>query len=132
MVLHVGAAESAVVVSLNDAFVGLSKDSHLAAEFDLTHRLRAGSNDLELRVVKWSDASHLEDQDQWWHGGITRSVYLYPTGSIYLADVRLETCLAADLRSASVEATVLLGGTDELPSGWSVELALPGLGARRA
>ena len=27
---------------------------------------------VRLTVVKWSDASHIEDQDQWWHGGITR------------------------------------------------------------
>ena len=39
-----------------------------------------GPNTLRLRVVKWSDATFVEDQDQWWHGGITRSVYLYATG----------------------------------------------------
>lgn len=42
--------------------------------------LRHGSNTLRLTVVKWSDATFVEDQDQWWHGGITRSVYLYVTG----------------------------------------------------
>ena len=36
IVLHVGAAESLLVVHLNGTEVGLSKDLHLAAEFDLT------------------------------------------------------------------------------------------------
>ena len=42
---------------------------------------RPGTNTLTLRVVKWSDATFVEDQDQWWHGGITRSVFLYATGA---------------------------------------------------
>ena len=96
VVLHVGAAESVLVVEVNGALVGLSKDSHLAAEFDVTSFVRPGENTLRLRVVKWSDASFIEDQDQWWHGGITRSVFLYGTPRTYLADVRLDAGLADD------------------------------------
>src|SRR4029450_9604706 len=88
VILHVGAAESVLLVTLNGIDIGVSKDSHLAAEFDVTRAVRAGSNDLSLRVVKWSDATYVEDQDQWWHGGITRSVFLYATGGIHLAAVR--------------------------------------------
>ena len=80
VVLHVGAAESVLIVTLNGVEVGIGKDSHLASEFDLTDRLAPGSHTLTLRVVKWSDATFVEDQDQWWHGGITRSVFLYATG----------------------------------------------------
>ena len=46
IVLHVGAAESVLIVSLNGDEVGTGKDSHLASEFDLTDRLRPGSNTL--------------------------------------------------------------------------------------
>ena len=75
-ILHVGAVESVLIVHLNGHLVGLSKDSHLAAEFDITPHVVVGqANTLTLRVIKWSDASYIEDQDQWWHGGITRSVY---------------------------------------------------------
>ena len=42
VVLHVGAAESVLIVELDGAEVGVSKDSHLAAEFDLTDVVRAG------------------------------------------------------------------------------------------
>ena len=93
VVLHVGAAESVLLVSLNGDEFGVGKDSHLASEFDLTDRLRPGANTLTLRVVKWSDATYVEDQDQWWHGGITRSVFLYATRDVYLADVRVDAGL---------------------------------------
>ena len=79
IVLHVGAAESVLIVSLNGEEIGVGKDSHLASEFDITDRLEPGANTLTLRVVKWSDSTYVEDQDQWWHGGISRPVYLYAT-----------------------------------------------------
>ena len=97
VVLHVGAAESVLLVALNGEQVGVSKDSHLAAEFDLTALVRPGENTLRLTVVKWSDATYLEDQDQWWHGGITRSVFLYATDRAHLADIRADAGLADDL-----------------------------------
>ena len=43
IVLHVGAAESVLIVTLNGDEVGVGKDSHLASEFDLTDRLRPGT-----------------------------------------------------------------------------------------
>ena len=42
------------------------------------------------RVVKWSDATYVEDQDQWWHGGISRPVFLYATRDVHLADIRAD------------------------------------------
>ena len=71
VVLHVGAAESVLIATVNGHEVGISKDSHLAAEFDVTSVVRPRANTISLRVVKWSDATYVEDQDQWWHGGIT-------------------------------------------------------------
>ena len=56
------------------------------------------SHTVRLTVVKWSDASHIEDQDQWWHGGITRPVLLYATDPLYLADVTVRTRLDGELR----------------------------------
>src|SRR4029079_12632625 len=125
VVLHVGAAESVLIVTVNGEDVGLSKDSHLAAEFDISSFVRPGKNTLNLRVVKWSDATYVEDQDQWWHGGITRPVFLYATRDIYLADVRVDAGLADDLTTGTLDLAVTLGypGRD-LPPGWSVEANL--------
>ncbi|MHB8460018.1 MAG: glycoside hydrolase family 2 TIM barrel-domain containing protein [Candidatus Limnocylindrales bacterium] len=122
IVLHVGAAESLLVVTLNGRDVGLSKDSHLAAEFDVSDRVRPGRNTLRLRVVKWSDATFIEDQDQWWHGGITRSVYLYATAPVHLADLAVTTGLADDLATGTIDVRAVVGfpGGRAEP-GWSLE-----------
>ncbi len=128
VVLHVGAAESVLLVALNGSPVGVSKDSHLAAEFDLTPWLAAGENTLRLTVVKWSDASYVEDQDQWWHGGISRSVHLYATHPVHLADIRADAGLADDLSTGTLGLTVdvSFGGRDPEP-GWTVEARVEGL-----
>jgi beta-galactosidase len=122
IVLHVGAAESVLVVGVNGMSAGLSKDSHLAAEFDVTSLVRPGSNTVRLRVVKWSDASFVEDQDQWWHGGITRPVFLYATAAVHLADVRLEAGLADDLTTGTLRATIDVAFPDALEPGWRVSV----------
>ena len=130
VVLHVGAAESVLIVTLNGDEVGIGKDSHLASEFDLTDRLRPGANTLNLRVVKWSDATYVEDQDQWWHGGITRPVFLYATEPVHLADIRIDAGLADDLTTGTLDLAVMVGfpGRD-LDPGWTVEATLSGAGA---
>ena len=121
IVLHVGAAESVLLVEVNGRQIGFSKDSHLAAEFDLSGVVQPGPNTIRLTVVKWSDATYIEDQDQWWHGGITRSVYLYATGRPYLADLVAGGGLAADGTTGTLglEVTIDWAGT-ERADGWSV------------
>ena len=53
------------------------------------HRPRRprGVEQVLAAVVRWSDASFVEDQDQWWHAGISREVLLYTTGTTHIADV---------------------------------------------
>ena len=124
IVLQVGAAESVLLVHVDGRPVGLSKDSHLAAEFDLTGLVTPGSSStLRLTVVKWSDASHIEDQDQWWHGGLTRSVLLYATDPLHLADVTVRAAYSGELR---VDCQVRDRG-GALPEGWYVSGDLDGL-----
>ena len=128
IVLHVGAAESVLIVSIDGHEFGISKDSHLAAEFDITEVAEPGPHRLTLRVVKWSDATYVEDQDQWWHGGITRSVFLYETGPVHLADVEARAGLAADGRTGTLRLTVDVGFAGVPPeSAWQVEARMPGL-----
>jgi beta-galactosidase len=125
IVLHVGAAESVLIAVVNGHEVGISKDSHLAAEFEVTDLVRPGQNAVSLRVVKWSDATYIEDQDQWWHGGITRSVYLYATPRVHFADLRVNAGLTDDLATGTFEllADVDFGGTEAEP-GWTVKARL--------
>ncbi|HVM65027.1 MAG TPA: glycoside hydrolase family 2 TIM barrel-domain containing protein, partial [Acidimicrobiales bacterium] len=127
VVLHVGAAESVLIVALNGEEVGVGKDSHLAQEYDLTDLLAAGENTLRLTVVKWSDASFIEDQDQWWHGGITRPVYLYATGATYLADVQIDAGLEPDNATGTLALEVHVGWREGYRApGWRVEARLEG------
>ena len=128
IVLHVGAAESVVIVELNGIEIGVGKDSHLASEFDLTQAVADGPNRLRLIVVKWSDASFVEDQDQWWHGGITRSVSLYATPRTYLADVRAIGGLTDDLVTGTLDLRVDVAFADGVfEPGWRVECVVEGL-----
>jgi len=69
-------ADSALMVWLNGAFVGFSKDSRLPAEFEVTHLVQPRCNVLGVMVVRWSDGSYLEDQDMWRLSGLHRHVRL--------------------------------------------------------
>jgi beta-galactosidase len=86
-ILHIGGFESLVLVWLNSQFVGMGKDSRLPSEFDLSPFLVPGSNDLALMVVKWSDASWIEDQDHWRHGGLHRSLFVEARAKTRIEDM---------------------------------------------
>ena len=89
VVLHVGGAESVLYVDVDGAYVGMGTDTRLPQEFDLTDLVTPGSAcELTLTVVRWSAATYLEDQDHWYHAGLHRSVLLYSTPPVHIADVR--------------------------------------------
>ncbi|MBB2914352.1 beta-galactosidase [Streptosporangium becharense] len=124
-ILHVGAAEGHLSVTVNGRAVGTSTDSHLAAEFDVTDAVTEGSNTIELRVAKWSAATYLEDQDHWWQSGLSRSVFLYTVPEVHLADV----AVVADYEAGhgSLEVTVATVGLDHLhETGWSARIEVLG------
>jgi len=91
LVLRFDGVESAFRVWWNGHEVGVGKGSRLAHEFDVTEFASVGENVLAVRVHQWSDASYVEDQDQWWLPGIFRDVSLsaLPLGGI--DDVWLRT-----------------------------------------
>ena len=84
VVLSIGGFESVAILSINGREVGVAKDSHLASEFDITDFINGGSNRVQIKVIKWSDSSFIEDQDQWWHGGISRSIKLFATEDVFI------------------------------------------------
>jgi beta-galactosidase len=87
LVLSFGAVTSTFSVWVNGEFVGVGKDSRLPSEFDVSETAHSGENSLAVQVVKWSDASYVEDQDQWWQAGVNRSVTLYATAPTYIEHV---------------------------------------------
>ena len=109
-ILHFGGAESVLLVWVNGVAVGLSKDSRLAAEFDITEHIKPGRNNhLAAMVIRWSDASYVEDQDQWWQAGIHREVAIYSTQSTFIADVHPVANLAPGNTSGNLDVRVDLG-----------------------
>ena len=105
--LHVGGAESFLEAWCNGSRLGFSKDTRLPSEFDLTPCVRGGANLLAFMVIRYSDASYIEDQDQWWYGGIYRSVYLY----LHRLRLYRRRRRAPSSRLGSVEVAVKLGFT---------------------
>ena len=114
IVLQVGGYESVAVVYVNGEAVGLSKDSRLAAEFDVTQFVQSGNNVLRIDVVKWSDATFIEDQDQWWHGGITRSIKLYATNKVFIERFKSVAGLEKDGTTGTLSIEADLGSLDDL------------------
>ena len=96
VVLHFGAFEGVLYVLVNGQPVGLAKDSKTPAEFDISELVRHDApNELHAVVVRWSDASFIEDQDQWWHAGLSRSISICsPT----VRDLDIRASLDEDLR----------------------------------
>ncbi|MEL7283016.1 MAG: glycoside hydrolase family 2 TIM barrel-domain containing protein [Pseudomonadota bacterium] len=90
-VLHIGGFESLAMVWCNGAFIGLAKDSRLPSEFDLSSAVRAGANDLAIMVLRWCDATWIEDQDHWNHGGLHRSVWIETRGQTHIRDLVVDT-----------------------------------------
>lgn len=100
IVLCFDGVDSAFYLWVNGKGVGFSKDSRLPAEFDVTEAVREGENVLAVMVIRWSDGSYLEAQDQWWMAGIHRDVFLYSTPKAYIGDFFARTDLDADLGGA--------------------------------
>ena len=109
VVLHLGGFESVAVITVNGVEVGMTKDSRLAAEFDITSVVKRDRNVMRIAVTKWSDATYIEDQDQWWHGGITRSVKLYATEQVFIEKFATTAGLKADGTTGTLKVEAIIG-----------------------
>jgi beta-galactosidase len=122
IVLHFGGAESVLCVWVNGQPVGVAKDTRLPSEFDITPFVRAGhENVLAAVCIKWSDATYIEDQDQWWMGGIYRDVFVYSTEESFIHDVFAVASLEDDFQSGVLKLTAKLGFVAEPQTGYSFE-----------
>ncbi len=126
VVIHFGGAESVLYLYANGQPVGMSKDSRLPSEFDLTPFVTCGQDNIVVAVVvKWSDATFVEDQDQWWMGGLHREVYLYSTArEAWLVDVFAEGKLENDYTDGRLQLKVKTGFARQPEEGWQVEAQL--------
>ena len=135
VVLRVGAAESVLGAFVDGRCVGVGTDSRLPNEFDITSHVRAGRRStIVLVVVRWSASTWVEDQDQWWHGGVQRSVTLYSTAPSHLATVKALPGLVGpdDVGGpiGTLDLEMVVDGPARRERGWKVHATVESLGAR--
>ncbi|MFC7879922.1 glycoside hydrolase family 2 TIM barrel-domain containing protein, partial [Isoptericola sp. NPDC057391] len=123
VLLRFDGVESFFTVWVNGVEIGSASGSRLAHEYDVTDAVLPGANTVAVRVVQWSAASYLEDQDQWWLPGIFRDVTLLhrPVGA--LDDVWLD----ADYDPATAQG-VLVPEVRADAAAFPVRLRVPELG----
>ena len=125
IIIHFGGAESVLTVWINGTAVGLSKDTRLPSEFDITDYVKFGeTNVVSVVCVKWSDASYVEDQDQWWMGGLHRDIFLYSTAKVFIEDVFAVGNLDDDYRHGKLKVSADIGFQSHRAKDWHFEIHL--------
>jgi beta-galactosidase len=119
---------SAAYVWINGSFVGYTQDSMIGAEFDITDYVRVGENVVAVEVLRWSDGTYLEDQDQWWLSGIFRDVSLLSYPQTYIQDFAIRTPLrfghGTHLESAALEIDVDVASITEFDQAKDLDACL--------
>jgi len=79
-------------------------------------------------VIRWSDATWIEDQDHWWHAGLHRSVHLEARGRTRIDDLRIEADYDSDRGTGSLR---VIGQLNVPPAAHTLRVVLETLGGRR-
>ena len=95
--LNLCGSKSGTYVYVNGQEVGYSEDSKSLARYHITDYLKEGSNQLVLRIYRYTAASYLEDQDFWRLSGLERDVYLSSEKQDNDFDFSVVSTLADDL-----------------------------------
>ena len=123
-VIHFDGVESMYYLYVNGTQVGMSKDSRTQTEFDISNFLTEGQNSLTVKVIRWSDGSHVEDQDHWWMAGIYRDVYLYSTDEVYIQDIFARGDLDDNYKNGTLNVQATIGCIDKRLDRYSFDLEL--------
>ncbi|ARN56234.1 glycoside hydrolase family 2 TIM barrel-domain containing protein [Sedimentisphaera salicampi] len=97
---------SAFYLWVNGEKVGFSQGSMTPAEFNITHLLKSGENTIAAEVYRWSDASYIEDADQWRMSGIFRDVFLSAMPKVHIRDFFVTAELDDDYRNAKLNVNM--------------------------
>ena len=123
-VLVLEGVENCCYVFCNGHTIGFNKDSRLPAEFDLTPFLVPGENLIALMILRFSDASYIEDQDQWWHAGVHRPIRLSRRPWVNLRDIHAKPIFDPSDQSARLDLSIALSASGRGALGHSVSAAL--------
>jgi len=113
--LHFDGVKSAFYVWVNGENIGYSEGSATPAEFNITQFLNKDENRIEVKVIRWSDGSYLEDQDAWRLSGIYRDVYLFATPNLHVRDIFVHTIFDKNYQNAHLKVKAYVENYDENP-----------------
>lgn len=131
-ILHVGGAESVHMVYVNGVFVGYGTDSRLPSEYDISHAVHKGANELAILVCRYSAQSHVEDQDQWWMAGLHREVFLRSHNHIAVDDVTVRAGVATSgAGTLDIDVNVSVPVHQRLERGWMMRAQLETLDGKK-
>ncbi|TBN06858.1 DUF4981 domain-containing protein [Hyunsoonleella flava] len=111
--LHFAGVSGAMYVYINGEFVGYNEGSKTPAEFNITEFITSGENQIAVQVLRWSDASYIEDQDFWRISGIERDVYLRAENPASIKDIKLNGDLSNNYTQGEFSLTVDLKNTSK-------------------
>ncbi|MCQ2484178.1 MAG: DUF4981 domain-containing protein [Clostridia bacterium] len=114
LILHFGAAKSALYVYLNGEYIGYSQGSMTPAEFDITDFVKDGENTLAAKVMRFSDAMYIENQDMWQLSGLYRDVYIVAEPEITVEDMYAATTLDDTYTDGLLDLQVTLSKKAEI------------------
>ena len=109
--LHFAGVSGAMYVYINGVLVGYNEGSKTPAEFNITKHLKSGKNQIAVQVLRWSDASYIEDQDFWRLSGIERDVYLRADNPIAIHDFKVGSDLVNDYKDGAFSLNIELKNT---------------------
>lgn len=113
VIIHFGAAKSALYLYINGKYVGFSKGSMTPSEFDITNYVDSGLNLIAVKVFRYSDATYLEDQDMWMLSGIYRSVYIISEPLVTIDDFYAEASLSEDYKDGVLTVSGIVNNSSE-------------------
>lgn len=122
--LHFAGVSGAMYVWVNGQFVGYNEGSKTPAEFKVTKMVKPGRNSIAVQVLRWSDASYMEDQDFWRLSGIERDVYVYAAHKVTLRDFSVISDLENNYQDGKLSVEVKLDNNAEQSVEKVVELKL--------
>jgi hypothetical protein len=104
--IHFEGVQSAFYLFVNGKEVGYSEGSMTPTEFDISKYLKAGKNNLSVKVIRWSDGSYLKSQDYWRMSGIYRDVWLFTLPEKHIWDFEVITDLDENYLDAELIVNV--------------------------
>ncbi|MCM5664057.1 glycoside hydrolase family 2 TIM barrel-domain containing protein [Galbibacter mesophilus] len=122
--LHFAGVSGATYVYVNGKKVGYNEGSKTPAEYNITEYLQKGENQLAVQILRWSDASYMEDQDFWRLSGIERDVYLIAQNKTSIDDFRVGSDLVNNYKDGAFSIDVVLKNTSEKKEERTVKVQL--------